>query len=254
MKLSAKPFADLVYHVLAHVPGDAPASAWNPQYVAWCAERIGSANDRSLGEDARALASLAPNHDALVRAQLVAWLFETVPDASVFEQSLAELGQGRDPAAELVWCAAALEAEAHARLPDPAIDPAIVSSTLALADVAPNIVDFDLGFVRPLGLRGRVRDREIWIGDAPVSHLAWQCAHEAAAVELSDAHPELPFASVEHGSVVLLAVRSERAGRADAHARWLASLRAPSPDPDSLDPALRASVMDLVSGPRRGAR
>src|SRR5437773_2584246 len=81
MNVRAKPFAELVYHVLAHVPGDAAASAYDPHYIAWCAERLGPLSERALADDANALATLAPSHDALVRAQLLAWMFDDLPRA-----------------------------------------------------------------------------------------------------------------------------------------------------------------------------
>lgn len=264
MRVTARPFADLVFHVLAHVPGDAAASAFDPIYTAWSESQIGPASKRSLGEDAPALATLAPNHDALVRAQLVAWIVRDREKArQLFERPLAEIGPDEvddraalkhaagDPAAELLWCAAALEDEAHARLPPMRADPI---GDNPLIDVAPNLGELDVGIVRALRLRGRVFGREIWVGEpgtAPhqpsLEHVFWQCAHEAAAVEIGEHAPNLPFAGVEHGSVVLLAIRSERAGRAEAHARWLSSLRSPDPSIDSLAPDVRAIVDQLLA-------
>jgi hypothetical protein len=153
-----------------------------------------------------------------------------------------------DPAAELLWCAIALEDDAHSGLPEMKTHD-VVEAALTLADVAPTIAQFDLGIVRSLRLRGRVRGREIWIGEPgagpTLDHVAWQAAHEAAAVELSEHHPMLPFPSIEHGSVVLLAMRSERAGRGAEHAKWLAALRSPDPSVESLGPELRAIVESL---------
>jgi hypothetical protein len=262
MRVTARPFADLVYHVLAHVPGDAAASAWDPIYAAWSEAQIGPASNRPLAEDARALAALAPTHDALVRAQIIAWLFSDPERARPFyERALSELRPEEvddpaalkmaagDPAAELLWCAVALEDEAHAKL-----RPMKTEAPAALEEVAPNIREFDLGIVRSLRLRGRVYQREIWVGEPglephnpTLEHVAWQAAHEAAAVEIAERSPGLPFASVEHGSVVLLAVRAERAGRAADHARWLSSLRAPDPRLESLSPELRALVLSIIS-------
>ena len=260
MIATARPFADLVFHVLAHVPGDAAASAYDPAYAAWSEARIGPPAERSLAEDARALEALAPTHDALVRAQLLAWLFSDRDRArSVWERPLSELGPNEvddpsalsvagDPAAELLWCAVALEDEAHARLPAMRAND-VADAALGLAGVAPTITGLDLGIVRSLRLRGRVRGREIWIGEpgagATLDHVAWQAAHEATAVELGEHDPRLPFASIEHGSVVLLAMRAERAGRAADHARWIAALRTPDPRVESLAPELRAIVEAL---------
>lgn len=266
MRVVARPFADLVFHVLAHVPGEAAASAFDPIYTGWSERMIGPASARSLAEDARALAALAPTHDALVRAQVVAWIVRDREKArSLFDRALTEIRPEEvddanalrfaagDPAAELVWCAAALEDEAHSKLPAMMIE-GIGEAPLALALVAPNIGEFDLGIVRSLRLRGRVHAREIWVGEPgsephnpTLEHVMWQAAHEAAAVELTERVPGLPFASIEHGSVVLLAVRSERAGRAADHARWLSSLRSPDPSIESLPPDLRAILDRLLT-------
>ena len=103
-------------------------------------------------------------------------------------------------------------------------------------------------------MRGRVYGREIWVGEPgnephnpTLEHVMWQAAHEAAAVELGEHAPDLPFPAIEHGSVVLLAVRSERAGRAADHARWLSSLRSPDPSIESLAPDLRALLEKIIS-------
>lgn len=245
-------FADLAFHVLAHAPIDAAASAWDPTYVAWSAARLGPASERALGEDARALAATLGSHEALVRAQLLAWLFdEDVRASSHFERALSELAPSDvdahgapdvlayvagDRGAELLWCAIALEAEHHARLPP--VSPASIAALAEALDVvrpaAPALDRFDVRVVRSLRLRGRVRGREIWVG-APdpelgpsAEHAAWQAAHEATVAEIEEREPSLGFEDLELAAVRLLDERAADVGQAGAHARWLSGLRVPN--------------------------
>jgi hypothetical protein len=237
MNLSERPFADLVFHVLAHVPGDAAPSVWDPAYVAWCEEHLGSASSRTLAEDASALATLLPDHDGLVRAQMLAWLFRDLERArTCFDRSLEELRDAdvddasifrfvsKYQPAELLWCAIGLEDEHRAKLPPISIF-GIAEAMAAMRDVAPSMDTFDIGVVRSLRLRGRVRGKEIWIGEAPLDHTTWQAAHEATVAEVSD--PKLSFVETERRAIALLTERAAKAGRADAHAKWLASVRLP---------------------------
>lgn len=237
-----RPFADLVFHVLAHVPGVAPASVWDPEYVAWSEARLGPASGRMLGDDAKVLAASLSSHDDLARAQMLAWLFRERGRArACFERSLAELSASdvdeaallsllaNHPAAEVLWCSVALEDEAHAKLPP--IDIAGVTEAVsAMSDVAPLIETFEIGVVRALRLRGRVRGKEIFIGSPEVTSLeriAWQAAHEATVAEL--APKNLPFDALEREAIALLKQRAARAGKTESHARWLATIRVPSP-------------------------
>jgi hypothetical protein len=254
-------WAEVVFHVLAHVAVDVPASAWEPRYVRFAEARLGPAQRRPLGEDARALAALLPDHDGLARAQLLAWLFGDLERAErVFDRALDELAPEdvdeptvlahlrRAPAsvrrgAELLFCAAALEAS-HVRSLGPVVvdGEALALATRALALVAPGLRGVSLGVVRALGWRGRALGGSIWVG-APgalgggpsLEHVAWQAAHEAVVAEVFCA-ARAPHADAEHVAIVLLAERARRAGLEVAHARWLSSLRAPPPDRASLGP------------------
>ena len=113
--------------------------------------------------------------------------------------------------------------------------------------VAPELSRFDVGVVRSLVRRGRVFEDAIWVGApgdaAPWADrelVAWQAAHEATVAELSAAR--LPFEEHEHAAVVLLAERAARAGEGASHARWLATLAAPSPRRESLAQGARSAV------------
>lgn len=259
-------YVDLVFHVLAHVAVDAPASAFDSDYVRWAQATLGEARERELGELAADIAAAAPTHDALASAQRIAWLFRSVERAqSTFARGLGELSAievdvpsllgvlAGDPAAELIHCAAALEAPHHANLPDVAPDPSFGERLAEVGVAAPLLGRMPIEHVRALRLRGRVHDARIWVGipgaEVPAvdpSFVAWQAAHEATVAELSARR--LPFADHEHAAVALLAARAERADLAGEHRAWLGRLRAPSPSLSSLAAPVRAIVEETLRG------
>lgn len=242
MRLATRPFADLVFHVLAHVPGRFAASVHDRSYVRWTESHLGPASGRELGEGVDALAHTLTSHEASVRVQWLAWLFRDVDRAArAYDRPLAELtdadvdrprllaGLRVDPLAEALFCTVALEAEAHARLPQQPIDPGLDAALASRCLVAPELSRFDVGVVRSLVRRGRVFDGEIWVGApgdvAPWVDrelVAWQAAHEATVAELAPA--KLPFEELEHAAVVLLEERAVAAGQGASHARWLGTL------------------------------
>ncbi len=156
-----------------------------------------------------------------------------------------------DAAAELIHCAAALEAPHHAKLPAVCVDPTFAERLARLTVVAPQLGRLPVEHARSLRLRGRLFEACIWVGipgaELPAvdpAFVAWQAAHEATVAEL--APRKLPFADHEHAAIALLAARAERAGLAHDHRAWLGRLRAPSPELESLDAPLRAIVDDLL--------
>lgn len=262
-------WGDLVHHVLAHVAGSSglAASVHDRRYVAYCERRLGSAAERPLGEDAEALARLAPTHAELARASLLAWLFRDVGHArAAGARALGELSPNEvsepvllaplrsSPAAELLWCACLLEHEVHARLPALTPDRSAIERGLRHARaVAPGLGECDVRLVRSLCLRGRVRGDCIWVGvpDAElgvsIEHVLWQASHEATVRELGRRALGAAERAVEHAAVVLLAERAERAGRAEEHGRWLAHFgsNAPPLGRGALSPAARR-LLDAV--------
>ncbi|MBI5534865.1 MAG: hypothetical protein HY898_19215 [Deltaproteobacteria bacterium] len=272
-----RPWADLVFHVLAHVPArrPVPASVHDPVYTAFVRDHLGPATDRHLGDDASALSALVSTHDALVAVQWLAWLFPSVEAAfGVAELEIAQLPaeSTAEPkliprllkhrqAAELLWASVLLEAEWHARLPEvhlslPELDQALSSA----AAVAPRLADCTVAFVRALRLHGRVRSHEIWVG-APlpalrlgIEHVVWQACHEATVLEVNEAAArtgiELGHGPSEHAAVVLLAERAKRHRQAAQHASWLAHFgaNAPPTDRSALDSAALLMVVQLAEG------
>jgi hypothetical protein len=280
LELRAVAWADSVFHVLAHVDGsaDQPASLFDADYQRFCGEHLGPVSQRALGDDRLALGALLRGHDDLARVQLLAWLYhepsralaDTAIDVGALEATsvarpallppLAALGD----AVELLRCAVALEAEHHARLPPTRFEAApreaeLLDSALTAAQAwAPRLADCVVIPARALCRRGRLFEREIWIGvpdAAPgptLDHALWQACHEASLLELlehaaawgADAPPER---SAEQAALVLLGERAAQHGQQAAHRRWLSHFgRArPALRRDALDAAAR-QLLDQV--------
>ena len=239
----ALPWARAVFHVLAHVEVGGPASCHDPRYVAEAAARFGAAEDRELGSDARALASLLGTHEALARAQALAWVFDTEGDvAAAQSRDLAELADAdvRDARAlaiaraageaplEVLRAAAELEL-ARVAAWRPSFDEAACADALAtVAQACPELARFEVALVPALPRRGRVHTTRIFVGvpgtaGASPHHVAWQAAHEATVASLAATQP-LAYAPLERAAILQLRDRARRAGLADSHAAWLASL------------------------------
>jgi hypothetical protein len=266
-EVSVRPWADLVFHLLAHVPSATAASLFDTAYTGFASRHLGAAKERQLGEDVPALAALATEHHRYAALQGLAWLFSSIEEAEGLRER--ELGTLHDrdvtdgallrdlcalgPAVEVLRCAAELEAEAHARLPPLVADTkALVEALERVARAAPVLPTYRIGIVRSLRLRGRVRRDEIWIG-APsedpgpeLAHVAWQAAHEATVGELArrlePAVGDPPL--LERAALVLLAERAARAGLAPEHSAWFSHFGLPQAAlaPDSLPEAWRDAV------------
>jgi hypothetical protein len=234
--LAAGLWENAVFHVLAHVRAtrDLASSVYDPAYVALVEESVGPARDRTLEEDAHLLGQALPSFDALARVQALAWLFRSEARVrSACGRDLAALAPedvdapallpalAGDPAAEILRAAAELEMPLLPRLPPLAMDLGELGRALDVAALAAPLLRACRVFVvRALGLRGRVMGREVWIGDAPPEHAAWQAAHEATVAEIGKGE----HAAVEGAALVLLARRAGEAGLGEAHARWLSHL------------------------------
>lgn len=238
--------AELFFHVFAHVAGTRalPASVFSERYVAWAQGILGDARERTLGDDACALAREFPTHAALASVQPLAKLYRTTDNLSrAGSRSLAELSgedvddphilahlQALGAGAELAFCAVLLELPDFLRLPAPPAIPATFREQAAnLVRVAPGLAAARIGCVRSLYLRGRAWGDEIWVGHpaaevAPsCEHAAWQAAHEATVVAVSREQPELSERAVEAVAVERLTRLAEAAGERAAHAAWLAA-------------------------------
>lgn len=273
--LPARSWPDLVFHVLAHVAGTAhlPASVFDPTYIRYAEGHLGPAEHRPLGEDAALLGQVLPTHELLARAQLLGWLFDEVEQAmSSSERDLAALEPSQfvrpqllrslvaaGPAVEVLRCAALLEHQAQAELPDLEFDEPALSAALApVARAAPRLAACGLRPLRSLRLRGRLLGEEIWVGvpvpelALDVDHVAWQAGHEATVKEVGEVagHP-WPERQVEQVALVLLAERAAEAGLQDGHARWLGHFG--EPGPSTARARLGPGELGLLVACRRGS-
>lgn len=244
-----RPFAELVFHILAHVDQtrSLPASLYDPRYVARVAEELGPATERALADDAAVLGRWVTDHLQLGRLGLLAALHRNLSDAlTAATTELSALGPehgaerrvvsalaGLEPVAELLRCAAWLEHDAWATLSrGELLADELVVELGRVARAAPALPGRPLILLSSLGLRGRALLGEIWIGE-PTSalhpsplHAAWQAAHEATVVELGALGAEVGCSEreIERGALVLLHRRARAAGLEREHAQWLAAL------------------------------
>ena len=261
------PWAERVFHVLAHVRATAhlAPSVYDAVWIAFAEAHLGPASDRTLSEDAAALGALATTHDALARIQHVAWLFDspehaaTCADRELSALRPEDVGSPHalralvDAGAAAEVLRAAAELEDLSALPPPRGSFSDVTAGVrARAGAAPTVATMEIEGVRSLRLRGRVRDRRIWVGvpddDLPPLHPTWQALHEATLAEVHACLAALPHAPLEHAAVVLLAERAVRAGLSDEHGTWFSHFggRAPSTNRATLPEAVRRFVRDRL--------
>ncbi|MCU0657693.1 MAG: hypothetical protein MUF64_21260 [Polyangiaceae bacterium] len=250
--MEGRSWAELVFHVLAHVEQGATLapSLFDERYIEQAARWLGPSQGRALGEDAQALGLLLRDHEAMAQAQGLAWLFDDVEEAlAAGHLPLAGLGEEqvarpsllaglRSRAAELLFCAALLEEPCWRQLPAP--EPAVLRSLRdairALERVAPGLRGLACCALRPLGQRGRAVVTEVWVGvpgwgQASIERCAWQAAHEATVLEVEARCTEVRgwHEAREELAVALLSRRARGAGLGDAHGRWLAGFAPPVP-------------------------
>lgn len=262
-------WADLVFHVLAHVRATRhlAASLYDSEYVRWVEAHCGPSSARTLAGDADVLGRVVTTHEGLASLQLLAWLHSTVDaarghaeieltrltstqvDAPELLLPLSRMG----PAVEVLRCAALLEEDSWSSLPSPPDAAGDLQERLvAMVMVAPWLAQCRVRRVRSLRLRGRVRGNEIWVGhpgDAlgvSIEHAAWQAAHEATVREVVEGMETMgkppSFAVVEHVAVVFLADRAASAGMAEGHRAWFSHL-ANAPSTRSADLSAEAHVV-----------
>jgi len=254
-------WAELVFHVLAHVRASPAASAFDPVWIDYAAKHLGPARERHLAEDAEILARAAATHDALAEVQLLAWLFHDASRAAACsDRTLAELSAADvddaailarlrgNGAAEILRAAAELEADAFAELPALVADGVDYDHRLA-----PWLARFTIASLRPLRIRGRVRGELIFVGvpcrelEVRSEHVAWQAAHEATVAEVHERARRAPLPvthnELEHTALVLLAERARAAGKSAEHAAWIGHFaHVPILERAELDPRWRALI------------
>jgi hypothetical protein len=239
-------WAELVFHVLAHVratAGLAP-SAYDPAWIAFVERHRGPSSSRSLAEDSELLGRTAITHGALAELQLLAWLFEDasrakactsrtldqLADADVDDIAVLHLLRApeRVVAAEILRAGAELEQETYEALPPPDREPLVLDAVIA---IVPWLSRFAIETIRPLRIRGRVRGDRIFVGvpdralGPSAEHVAFQAAHEATVSEVQRraraARLSLSHGSLEHAALIVLRERSIALGEEAAHRRWI---------------------------------
>lgn len=251
MKTSAgPPWADLVFHVLAHVEGTEalPSSVSDPAYRTFVETHLGPASERALGGDARVLGEVLRDHAELSRVQTLAGVFRDPEHAArargrdltrlvagdVADESFLEAAKNGGAAMEVLRAAAELEAPYHSRLPPARTDLEAFDRALqARAVCAPLLTEFRVSCLRSLRVRGRVVPGHIWVGapaaDPPLTalHAAWQACHEATVAEVGAAAAGRNLAiderTVEHAALVLMTARAADNGLTADHDTWCAT-------------------------------
>lgn len=231
--------AELVFHVLAHVPCSAPSSLYDPAYVDWVAGYLGPAEARPLGQDVAVLAG--QSHAGAIRLQRYARVFadphvarawttsplEDVPATALERVDQRDALLPSDDVLEVLRCAVALELDAWRHLPPVWAPPSLAHDLAPWGELAPRLLRMPLFGLRSLGARGRLWDDGIWIGlpddRTRLEEVGWQAAHEATLAEVCDAEA-LDEDTAERVSVALLAARAECHGYEThvAHAAWVA--------------------------------
>lgn len=245
---------ELVLHVLAHLEATAalPSTLYSAVYVQAARSQLGPIEARALGMDVGVLSSQLTTHGELSRVQLLTRLHPCLASAlHLAAMPLAEFEMGahcdlliRDAllndcpvAAELLRCAALLEASAFLRWPLPDIVELQAGVSQLLPQywsIAPLLRTLPVHHLRVLGQRGRAWPDQIWIGipdinEGPsLSSILWQAAHEATVLEVAARARQAPFQlserAVEQIAVALMARRAKTCTSASGHDKWLSQL------------------------------
>lgn len=245
-------WAEAVFHVLAHLPAHGlPSSLYAPWYVELAESELGAASQRLLAEDVAVLGALLRDHDALVAAQNVAWLWRestkalafaerelpSLTDADVDDAQVLALVHVRAYAVEGLRSAALLEAPSLARLSAPELDvAALVDALITLLPRAPALAHCSITPLRPLTRHGRTRGRNIFVGvpgaGVSLEHVAMQAAYEATLGEVLSLEAPLAPRRARAVSLILLNVRCADSEAAESYRAWCHSSQVAA---DSLD-------------------
>ena len=242
-------FADLAFHVLAHLAVPGHTSLHSSRYVAWARRELEAPAVDPIVEDVEVLAALHAKERRVESLHALPFLHERIEDMlASAPRPLEELGPDdvADAAVlralrpvdtelvEILRADIALAARAYARAFETRIRPLLAHACDALrdpfaiaCDLMPSLLTARIELAHPLGMRGRVlRDRIVvgspaeWNDVTPESAIVL-AMHERA---VSLAHGS--WADVERHALREVARRIEQAPAplAEAHHRWLHSL------------------------------
>lgn len=209
----------VVFHVLAHVDVPAfPSTLYHDAYVRRARHYLGAPSERALGQDVAVLRGLATGHDDYSRLQLLAWLFADTEQAvrcagralqelepsDVTNPHLLPLLQQLGPSAELLFCAALLEANTVQALPQLGFArDELRDEIVRLTQTVPHLARYAITLCDSLTVHGRVVGDRIWIGTPNTelgvtsAQVARQAAHEATVREFARRHPGAPEREIE---------------------------------------------------------
>jgi hypothetical protein len=235
-----------VLHILAHLETTAhlPSSLYDPGYVALARRHLGDPAERALGADIEALSTHLVSHEGLIAIQPLLRLHPSLAAGLRGSQrSLLELDD--DPGtnravrdalvekaplcAELLRCAALLEAETFVRWPLPDLTDVarrIRDALPAFWGVSPQLRCLPIRTFLALGMRGRAWPDEIWVGipvesgEPSLEHVLWQAAHEATVLEVAQRTP-LGERHIERLAVALMSQRATRSNMRPSYEQWL---------------------------------
>lgn len=238
---AADGFAQLCFHVLAHVRRAGPGDLFDASVVAWSRATLDAAAQRQLEEDAAVLSALwreAPALDVLdalpalhgslagfrrtAAGALAAVTADAVADAGVLRAL-----QGLGAAGEVVHAALGLLvgpfAEVHARAIAPRLEreaPAIAATLEALAPYVPGLAAARVELALALGRRGRAMPGRIVIGVGTGAAIV--AAHEVAV----GSSGQVEYVRAEWAALGRLArwLQPAPGPLREAHAAWLAGL------------------------------
>ena len=204
----AGPYADLVYHVLAHVPVDGPSSVHDAHYLAWSRATLPEPARRPAEEDAEVMGVLYARTEGAALLHALPALHDDLPAFcasaakglgeleahEVADHDLLRALLGIDRRlAEIVRCAMALAARAYGSAHAERVEPELRRAAAEIAplfddamDLMPAMRHFRVELVHPLGPRGRVIGRRILVGapvpwcGLPPAHPVLQAMHECA--------------------------------------------------------------------------
>lgn len=233
------PIAGLIWHVLAHIPSSGPGGCYQPEYVQYCASRLGNISERYLLSGVRALRRWVSDAELGVSLQRLAWL---VGDAECLGDELdwlelwpawssASSASQYERATRELHAACVQEQSTWSSLEQPPNTFLLQGGLTELLWAAPLLRGKMVRELMPLWRAGRALPTgEIWVGVAepgygpPLGAVLWQACHEATVLELSEVGI-FSFEEIELGAVVLLAERMRRGDYAEA-LRWAKSYTA----------------------------
>lgn len=242
-------FANLAFHVLAHLAVPGHTSLFSPRYVAWARRELGPAAVDAIVEDAAVLAALHAAEPNVESLHALPFLHHRIDDMlATAARPLGALGptdvadaavlralRSVDPKlVDILRADIALAGRAYARVFDDRIRPALaracdtVREPFALAcELMPTLLTARIELAHPLGQRGRVlRDRIVVGAPAEWNDVTPETTIVLAMHERAVSLAEGDWATVERQALREVTRRLEHAppALAEAHHRWLHSL------------------------------